>query len=155
MKALLAASALAAVLLGGAAGCGSRPPASSPPAGERPAIVADAWARATPAGASMGAVYMTLRSAAEDRLIGAKVSPAVAARAELHQVVTDGRGQMTMRRVEAIELPAGVPVRLEPGASHLMLVDLARPLVAGDTLKATLRFEKAGNMTVRVPVRGV
>jgi hypothetical protein len=61
---------------------------------------------------------------------------------------------MSMRRVDGIDLPAGREVTLSPGASHIMLVDLARPLVAGDTLRLTLTFEKAGPLAVRVPVRG-
>jgi copper(I)-binding protein len=44
-------------------------------------------------------------------------------------------------------------VRLRPGAFHLMLVDLAASLADGDTIDVTLRFERAPDATVRVPVR--
>jgi copper(I)-binding protein len=90
---------------------------------------------------------------AGDRLVGAGIPKRVAARVELHEVVTDARGGMTMRRVEGIPLPPGTPVRLRPGAFHLMLVDLAASLADGDTIDVTLRFERAPDATVRVPVR--
>ena len=64
-----------------------------------------------------------------------------------------GSGEMMMRPVERIELPAGEDVVLEPGGYHVMLIDLATPLVVGTTFELTLQFEQAGSMTVEVPVR--
>ncbi|MGB8862115.1 MAG: copper chaperone PCu(A)C [Ilumatobacteraceae bacterium] len=66
--------------------------------------------------------------------------------------VAMGEGQMGMRPVDAIELPAGVAVELKPGGYHIMLIDLAKPLEVGTTLKLTLTFEKAGDITIDVPV---
>ena len=64
-----------------------------------------------------------------------------------------GMGAMTMRPVDGIELPAGESVELKPGGYHVMLLDLAEPLKAGDTIEVTLTFEKADPMTIKVPVR--
>jgi copper(I)-binding protein len=64
-----------------------------------------------------------------------------------------GGGEMTMRPVEFVELPAGVAVEMKPGGHHIMLMDLAKPLAAGTTFKLTLTFEKAGEITIDVPVR--
>ncbi len=62
-------------------------------------------------------------------------------------------GAMTMRPVDRIDLPAGESVSLEPGGYHVMLLDLAKPLEAGETIEVTLTFEQAGEQTVQVPVR--
>jgi copper(I)-binding protein len=60
---------------------------------------------------------------------------------------------MTMRQVDAIELPAGTTVMLAPGGLHIMFVDLVQPLAEGTDVDVTLRFEKAGETTMSVPVR--
>jgi copper(I)-binding protein len=57
-----------------------------------------------------------------------------------------------MRRVEAIVVPAGKSVVLEPSGYHLMLSDLKAPLKEGDLLKLTLVFEKAGEIEVEATV---
>ena len=65
----------------------------------------------------------------------------------------DDMGEMTMREVDSIEIPAGETVALEPGGYHVMLMDLAGPLEAGTTFELTLEFEQAGEQTVEVTVR--
>ncbi len=62
-------------------------------------------------------------------------------------------GGMTMREVESIPLPAGEAVALEPGAYHIMLLDLAAPLEAGDTFTVSLTFEGGATKDVEVEVR--
>lgn len=59
-------------------------------------------------------------------------------------------GMMTMRQISSIPVPAGATVTLEPGGLHMMLIDLAAPLVAGESFELTLEF--ASGATVRVPV---
>lgn len=114
-------------------------------------VIEQAFARATPAGARNGAVYMTIlnRGTAADRLVAAS-SPA-AARAELHKTISEG-GVMKMRPVDGVPVdPAGKAV-LKPGGLHLMLLDLKAPLMQGETVSVTLTFEQAGRMTIAVPV---
>jgi hypothetical protein len=103
--------------------------------------------------ATMGAAYLTITSAAGDRLVGVEVPASVAARAEIHEDATDSPGVMRMRVVPRVDLPAGKTVTFEPGLRHVMLVGLAQPLVAGHSFEMTLRFERAGPVRVRVPIR--
>lgn len=110
-----------------------------------------AWARATPPGVSVGAVYLRIDGGTRpDRLLGAS-SPR-AERIEFHRV-ENADGMMRMRRVAAIELPAGARVELEPQALHLMLIGLSAPLSAGARLPLTLRFETAGEQSIEALVR--
>lgn len=137
------------------------------------------WARTSPSMASMGAAYMSIRAAEGDRLVGVSVPASVAARAEIHEMVPvdsehemdhDGdhdmdhdmdhddemsmdMGAMVMQQVMALDLPAGTAVELEPGGYHIMLIDLAKPLVEGQTFEVTLDFAEAEDMTVQVEVR--
>ncbi len=116
-------------------------------------VVSDAWIRATPPGATAGAAYLTLRSSRGDRLVGVEVPSAVARAAELHQTVTGPGGQLTMKPMASVELPAGVDVEFKPGGSHIMLAGLARPLAAGETVELKLRLQKAPEKKLAVVVR--
>lgn len=146
---LLAALVVAAV----AAGCSS---------GSASIVVADPWARASSATAAAGAAYMRIENSgsAADALIGAS-SPA-AATAEVHETVAMGSpapgasgngGMMGMQPVARLQIPAGGSVELKPGSYHVMLIGLRQDLEPGATIEITLRFEKAGEITVTVPVR--
>jgi copper(I)-binding protein len=114
--------------------------------------VRDAWARTTPAGATTGAVYMTLRAGEDDTLVGASVDPAVAATAMAHETVSSG-GQLAMDQTTGIALPAGDDVEFGPGGHHVMLDALARPLAYGDEFNLTLAFERAPDLEITVEVR--
>ena len=103
--------------------------------------VSGAWARATLPGQTVGGVYMQLRSDAPARLVAVK-SPAARA-AEVHQMSNDG-GVMRMRRVDSLDLPAGKTVVFEPGGYHVMLLDIVRPLKAGQRVALTLVIEEGG-----------
>ena len=148
--------------------------------GSDPITVSDAWARSSPSGVTMGAAYFDITSVDDDSLVAVSVSNDVAARAEIHEVVKamdlgddemhdhdmgDGEmhdhdmgddgmhdGAMSMQEMDALELPAGTLVQLVPGGYHIMLIDLAKPLVVGETFDLTLDFDQAPNLTVTVEV---
>ena len=108
------------------------------------------WARPTIPNRP-GVVYLGIHNtgAATDRLIGARAEGVEAV--ELH-LARQQDGVMTMRPVEAIEIPAGGMAHLGPGGYHLMLFGIAEPLTDGESLSLTLVFEAAGEIAVSVPV---
>ena len=111
--------------------------------------VRDAWARATPGGAEIGAAYLTIVAPQGDRLTA--VSTPAAKEAELHTMSMEG-GVMKMRPLEGLDIPAGQPVTLKPGGNHIMLLGLTQPLREGQTFALTLSFDKAGRQQIVVPV---
>lgn len=118
-------------------------------------MVEDPYARATPAGAMTGAVYMTIdnKASAPDRLTGAASN--VAAQVQVHEMSMDN-GVMKMRELtDGLAIPAGGTVALKPGSYHVMLIGLKKPLAAGNSFPLTLKFEKAGNVSVTVPVKAM
>ena len=122
--------------------------------------VSDAWARATPAHAHMGSIYLRILSATGDRLLQASVPHSVSGDTQLHETTVQhdssgGGDTMKMRQVSSIALPAGEVVELKPGGFHVMLVELKHGLKAGDKLSLTLRFERAGTRKVTADVRGL
>ena len=109
-----------------------------------------AWARPTVAGQSAGGGYLKISGGASaDRLLSA--SSTVARHVELHTMEMDGN-VMRMRPVESVAVPAGQTVELKPGGLHVMFMGLAQPLKGGSSFPLTLRFEKAGDVTVQVKV---
>jgi periplasmic copper chaperone A len=60
---------------------------------------------------------------------------------------------MKMRELPSgLEIPAGGTVELKPGGFHLMFMGVKTPFKEGDTLKVELKFEKAGQVDVDLPV---
>lgn len=112
------------------------------------------WARASAGMAKAGAAFLTIHNGgtSDDRLVAAKAS--VSKKAELHTHIKEG-DLMKMRQVEAIDVPAGETVTLQPGGMHVMFMGLNAPFKEGDHFPLTLVFEKAGDVTVDVAVQGV
>jgi hypothetical protein len=58
-----------------------------------------------------------------------------------------------MRTVDAVAIPAGQRVTLAPKSTHVMLMGLDGPLVAGQAFVVKLRFAESGEQSVTVAVR--
>ena len=110
------------------------------------------WARTSAEGAEVGAAYMHIEVSLDDELVGAAVDMSVAMEAQIHEMVMSG-GNMTMQEVDSIPAKAGEMLELEPGGYHVMLMGLKKPLVTGETISVTLKFAKAGDVVVEVPVQ--
>lgn len=117
-----------------------------------PAIsVSGAWARATVAGQSAGAVYFTLRNGGDgDDTLLAVATPV--GQASVHSTTMTG-GVMRMRPVDSLAIPAHSTVALKPGGYHVMIMGLKQPLRAGSNFPLSLSFDRSGNRTVTVTVR--
>ncbi len=120
-------------------------------ADDGPAVtVRDAWARATPPGSAVAAVYLTLVGGAQDdELVAATTS--VAAMTMIHSM-TESDGVSRMREASGVAIPAGGKVALAPRGTHIMLMKLGRPLAAGDHFDVELSFAHAGRRVVSVAV---
>lgn len=111
--------------------------------------VRDAWARPALQGQSATGAFMTLTAPDGARLIGA--SSPVAGVVEVHEMVMEG-SVMKMRAVPAVDLPPGRSIELKPGGYHVMLMDLKRPLQAGERVPLELRFETRDKRLVTQPI---
>jgi hypothetical protein len=67
--------------------------------------------------------------------------------------VEEQDGVAKMRGIDAVEVPAGQRVTLAPKSTHLMLMGLDGPLVAGQSFVVTLRFANSGEQSVTVTVK--
>lgn len=117
--------------------------------------VASPWTRATPGGAKVAGGYLkvTNNGASADKLVSGTTD--IAGRVEIHEMAMNN-GVMQMRPLnDGLELKSGQTVELKPGGYHVMFMDLKRQLKQGETIKATLKFEKAGTVEVTFNVAAV
>jgi hypothetical protein len=114
--------------------------------------VTGAWARPTPPGAGMGAIYLTIDngSTKSDRLLNLRTR--VASAASVHRT-EELDGIVRMREVAILHVAAGVRIEFRPGGHHVMLTGLGKPLVEGQVFFLELVFEVAGPRKVKVVVR--
>ena len=121
-------------------------------AGTPPGLsVTDAWARATPPGTPVAAVYLVIDNTGgqADRLLG--VSTDRAGIAEVHTIIHDG-DLVKMRRVDPLQVGVGERIVFEPGGTHVMLMGLKSPLAEGQSLTLVMNFERAGVRRVEARV---
>lgn len=114
--------------------------------------VENQWASSAETG--MAAVFGTFSNTGErDARIVSGESP-VAGRVEVHEVVPDASGAMTMRpKADGLVVPAGGSRELIPGGDHLMLMDLKQPLQPGADVTLTVVFQDGSSMPVTAQIR--
>jgi hypothetical protein len=114
--------------------------------------VDSAWARSSPPGATVAAVYLRIDNTGgkADRLLAIKTD--AAANAEVHRTTVE-EGIARMRKVSMLGVDANEVIALEPGGLHIMLFGLKKSLVAGKTITIELAFEVSGKQTIVVKIQ--
>jgi copper(I)-binding protein len=117
-------------------------------------VVSGAYAHATVPGQRVGAAYMKIFSFYGTEL--KRIESDAAEYVEVHHMQMR-EGVMRMRQIEALKLPAGKEIELAPGGVHLMLIELKKPLKAGEAVPLKIIFsgpdEKDVEVLVNAPVR--
>ena len=141
---LLAATALLAA-------CGSDDPA---PASDS-VTMTDTWSRQPVEGQSTSAFYGVLTNDGGELATAVAATSDVSDTVELHEVVMNDDGTMTMReRDGGYEIAAGESITLEPGGLHIMLLDID-PATYPDTVDVTIEFDDGSTIDVSGEVRMV
>ncbi len=98
-----------------------------------------------------GYIWVVSHSKKSDRLMSASCT--CAADVQLHRMWMDGQ-IMRMRKVEGgLEVPPGRVLILSNGGAHLMLTGVKTPLAPGAKVRMTFVFQRAGKITLDVPVK--
>ncbi len=124
-------------------GCGGQLP--RPPLAERGGLqVLSGYAYPTVGEA--GAAYLHIRNSADlpDTLF------AVQNEGQSGMLMTTEGTRMIM--VVSATIAPGSEIAMRPGGMHLMFEGLSRPVAVGDTVRLSLRFARAGELGVLVPV---
>jgi protein SCO1/2 len=104
-----------------------------------------------PASLDEAAAYITIRNglSQEDTLVA--VAADIAVRAEVHE--TMGEGELRhMMSTPALVIPARAETKLAPDGNHIMLRQLKKKIVAGDSVTLYLSLARVGAVEVRAPV---
>jgi copper(I)-binding protein len=118
-------------------------------------LIAHPAVRATPGGAKVGAGYFAVRNTGPtpDRL--AAIESPAASRVEIHASSTEDGIASMHALTNGLPVPAGGEATLSPGGNHVMFVDLRAPFRAGETVSATLIFERTGRVPVTFTVEPI
>jgi len=112
-----------------------------------------AYIRATVPGQQVAGGFMKIENKGiADQLVS--VSSPAAGEVQLHEMAMEG-SVMKMRQVKDIAVPAGGSVELKPGGLHLMFINIKAPLSAGESVPVKLKFAKAGEVEVKMPVNAM
>jgi len=113
--------------------------------------VKDGWIR--PAGKGMNTAFYFKainNSDKADTLLSVKSD--AAKMVQMHESFNIN-GMMGMRQVKAIPIQAKSTLEFKPGGYHVMVMNLKKDLLKGDSAEFTLQFKYAGNITVKAPVK--
>ncbi len=116
-------------------------------------MIMDSYFRTSGPTAKSGAAFMHIinHTSEDDVLISATSD--IAKKVELHTHIDAGEGVMLMREDEdGFPIPAGGMHMLKRGGDHVMFMGLSHGVATGDFVTVTLTFEKAGEITVEIPV---
>lgn len=129
-----------------------KPEKTSAPVTVGDLTVTSAWTKAMLPGQPAGAGFLTIenKGASADRLLSV-TSPA-SANVQIHEMAMEGDVMKMRELADGLEVAAGSKVELKPGGFHLMFMDVATGFKEGETVAATLKFEKAGDVAVELPV---
>lgn len=112
----------------------------------------DGWVRAAPPGAEMMAGYLKLRNTTKAAQTVREVSSPDFGAVDMHETRMI-EGQMQMRSITPLRLSAGAEIELAPGGKHLMLMQPAKALRAGDTVSLSLHCDGQTPLQITLPVK--
>lgn len=104
-------------------------------------------------GFGVSAAYMQIENKGSEADVLIKAETDVADLVELHETVVENDVAQMKPLAEGISLPLGSVTELKPGGLHIMLMQLKRELVAGESITLTLTFKSGKTLTFDVPVR--
>jgi protein SCO1 len=106
---------------------------------------------AEPASLDEAAAYLTIQNntSQEDTLVA--VAADLAVRAEVHSTMGEGESRHMMM-TPTLVLPARKETRLAPNGDHIMLLQLKKKVVVGDSVTLYLSLSRMGAVELRAPV---
>ena len=112
------------------------------------------WSRALPPVVKNGAAYLMIHNYSGERnaIVGAYSD--VAGSVEMHTSESGSDGMMTMSQLDKVAIQPGGAVTFKPGGHHFMLIDLKKPLKAGEQFPLYLKMARGGDVKVMIDIKG-
>ena len=114
--------------------------------------ISGVWTKAMLPGQPVGVGYLTVENtgAEADRVVS--VTSSASPDVQIHEMKMEGDIMKMRQLADGLEIPAGGKLELKPGGFHLMFMAVPEPFKEGGMVKITLKFEKAGDVEVKLPV---
>jgi len=144
--------AVAALLcLSGCANTAETPAEAPAPAADSLSIT-DPWIKAADSG--MSAAFGILENASDTDITVVSAASDASTMLELHETTQNASGDMVMQEKNGgFVVPAGGSYELAPGGSHIMMMNLTAPLVAGDEATFTLTLADGSTYDFTAPAK--
>ncbi len=113
----------------------------------------EGYVRAMPPGQPNTAAFMLVRNPADKDVKLTSATTSAASTAEFHTHTMDAQGVMRMRAVESVTVAAKGQFEFKPGAYHIMLMGLNKPLTPADTVRLTLTDSEGQQHQLTLPVQ--
>ena len=115
-------------------------------------VIAHPWTPKPPVGAKVAAGFLKITNDGkeDDRLVA--VSAEVADKIQIHGMTIENGIMKMFALPEGLAVPAGQTVELKSKSSHVMFMDLKTLPAEGQSFKAVLTFERAGEVPVEFKV---
>ena len=126
------------------AGCGTS-------ASSAPKIAVTAPRTPLPASPDVGAAYLTIKNESSQPDVLLSATSDVATQTMVHRDVANGITE-SMVPAGPVTIGPGKSLVLKPGGYHIMMMNLTRHLAVGDVIHVHLVFQRAGSISVNVPV---
>ncbi len=110
-----------------------------------------AWVRPAQTGGTTAA-YFDLVNESADTLHLTGVAGEAAESIQMHETIHEG-GMASMREVSGVDVAPGATFHFEPGGSHIMLINVRRPLLPGLAVALTLHFSNRPDLVVEAAVK--
>lgn len=146
-----AAASLALTGCGAAVDTGAAPSVSASSTAAA-LTISETWAKAIDSG--MTSAFGIIRNTTDQDITVVGVSTPASKTAELHEVVAGTDGGMKMQaKKDGFSIPAHGELVLEPGAEHIMLMGLVKPVEAGDELPFSLELSNGQSLDFTAVVK--
>lgn len=126
--------------------------ACAPTASHSGVVIEDAWVRSSEYSDHVGGMTgifgkFTNHTDKTVTIIGGETD--IATMVQTHEVVNG----MMQEKKGGIEIKPGETVTLQPGGLHIMIMDIAKPIVAGDKITFTVKFKGAESQTLTLTAK--
>lgn len=100
-----------------------------------------AYIRGLPPVQKNTAAFGQLKNHSQHDLQLKRIHSPIASTIEVHQHIMDG-GTMKMRKVENVSIAAGGTLEFKPGGLHIMMMDVKKMPLEGESVKLEMCFER-------------
>ncbi|MDE6885505.1 MAG: copper chaperone PCu(A)C [Helicobacteraceae bacterium] len=115
-------------------------------------VITEAYARATPPNVKNSAIFMKITNNSQKAIALIDAKSSVSKIVEIHTNVKEN-GITKMIKMQKLEIEPNSTSILAPKQNHIMLIDIAKQLVDGDSIDLTLIFDNDKTIKIeKIPV---